>query len=1009
MKNLFTYWKAIIAIFIFVTMAFVTNAQNWTEEKSSLYYVGLDGKVFIEPDYSAAAIYFEDDAISETTFEKFNSKVRTLKSTSEENIKLMNKKGVMLIKDVGSMKLRTVEERQSFLKDYELAEQGAYDVLPAFDDRGVQVFLTKRVSISFKDGYTYDDFAEIFEKYGATHQRTSLNGYFDVFNVEKLENQFSLIQELDDLGVLNWGGPDFKSDIKKFYDPDYQYQWHLHNTGGTSYNGSSLVSDIDIDAPEAWAITTGSTSVTVAVIDDGIDASHEDMPTPLTGYTPANNGDGTPDVSDDGHGQLVAGLIVAQHDNNLVGKGVAPGVSYFSVNIFASGTSNSDVADGITWAVNQGADILSNSWGWSSCSYNDASVTSAFSNAATNGRGGLGCVILVASGNDSYSCVAYPANLSTVFGVGGISGDAERSNFSNYGSDLDICAPSDDNWSGGYPSGDYGYPSTDRMGNLGWTNSSVYYYFGGTSGATPLVSGVAALVLSVDATLTKSEVENILTSTANTSFSDYNSNEYGAGMVNAYDAVVAAGGGSNDTEAPTTPTGLASSNIGSSSFDLSWNASTDNVGVTGYKIYLGGNLHGTSSGTSTTVSGLSQNTTYSVQVSAYDAAGNESGLSTAINVTTTESSISCSSTITSFPYSQSFESGAGDWTQSSNDDFDWTNNSGSTPSTRTGPSSAYDGSYYMYIEATGNLSQEAILNSPCFDLTNETTASFDFAYHMYGRRVASLALELTTDDTNWSTIWSLSGDQGDSWFTESIDLTSYAGSIVKLRFVGTAGTRDRSDIAIDGLSLTTSGGSPGGDNDLVLTIVLDNYPEETSWTLDNDGGTTVASGGTYGSEPDGSTLVININNLDDDCYDFTISDSYGDGICCSYGSGSYTLETSGGTVLASGGNFSYSETTSFCLPTTSFNFATTNSSEILAKTSFKIYPNPVNDILYVEAINFNKEDQLKIYDVSGRLVLTKTLNEVNTNVDISDLSSGVYFIKIADGSSSKNNLKFIKR
>lgn len=95
-----------------------------------------------------------------------------------------------------------------------------------------------------------------------------------------------------------------------------------------------------------------------------------------------------------------------------------------------------------------------------------------------------------------------------------------------------------------------------------------------------------------------------------------------------------------------------------------------------------------------------------------------------------------------------------------------------------------------------------------------------------------------------------------------------------------------------------------------VSITLDNYPEETSWSL-TSGGSTVASGGTYPSQPDGSTISFEYC-LADGCYDFTINDSYGDGICCSYGSGSYLVTSSGGTH-ASGGSFTSSETTNFCL------------------------------------------------------------------------------------------------
>ena len=101
---------------------------------------------------------------------------------------------------------------------------------------------------------------------------------------------------------------------------------------------------------------------------------------------------------------------------------------------------------------------------------------------------------------------------------------------------------------------------------------------------------------------------------------------------------------------------------------------------------------------------------------------------------------------------------------------------------------------------------------------------------------------------------------------------------------------------------------------VTLTINLDNYPEETSWDIRTGGGTVVASGGTYGGQPDGSQVVENICLPADGCYDFTIYDSYGDGICCSYGVGDYTLtDDSDGSTLASGDAFGSSETTNFCV------------------------------------------------------------------------------------------------
>ena len=99
---------------------------------------------------------------------------------------------------------------------------------------------------------------------------------------------------------------------------------------------------------------------------------------------------------------------------------------------------------------------------------------------------------------------------------------------------------------------------------------------------------------------------------------------------------------------------------------------------------------------------------------------------------------------------------------------------------------------------------------------------------------------------------------------------------------------------------------------LTLTITFDTYPGETSWDVTDIGGAVVASGGTYGSESAGSTIMVPVNLPDGD-YTFTIYDSFGDGICCTYGNGSYSLVDNNGTTIASGGDFDGSEATSFCV------------------------------------------------------------------------------------------------
>ncbi|MGB6268986.1 MAG: MAM protein, partial [Olleya sp.] len=92
----------------------------------------------------------------------------------------------------------------------------------------------------------------------------------------------------------------------------------------------------------------------------------------------------------------------------------------------------------------------------------------------------------------------------------------------------------------------------------------------------------------------------------------------------------------------------------------------------------------------------------------------------------------CTSTVSSFPYTEGFESGIGAWTQDTTDDFDWRRDANGTPSNNTGPSAANSGNWYLYTEATSNFNNTSNLLSPCFDLTGATSTQFSFYYHMYG-------------------------------------------------------------------------------------------------------------------------------------------------------------------------------------------------------------------------------------------------------------------------------------
>ena len=194
----------------------------------------------------------------------------------------------------------------------------------------------------------------------------------------------------------------------------------------------------------------------------------------------------------------------------------------------------------------------------------------------------------------------------------------------------------------------------------------------------------------------------------------------------------------------------------------------------------------------------------------------------------------CTSTVSSFPYEENFESGFGLWTQDINgidDDFNWSRTNGSTPTANTGPNAAQDGSFYIFTEADGNTGTTAQLTSPCFDLTSATNPRFTFFFHMFGGSMGDLYVELSTDNglTYPTTVFSQAGQvqtfTNSSFTAISVDLNGYVGQTIRLRIRGVAGAGTTSDMAIDMITVTddpTPTTAPGGVTaDLALWLKSD--------------------------------------------------------------------------------------------------------------------------------------------------------------------------------------------
>ena len=394
-------------------------------------------------------------------------------------------------------------------------------------------------------------------------KKEGLHLWFDVNFSEEVPVTKSLDQMLSDGIILIEPVYKVKSMAVEMNDPDFlTHQWHYHNTGEYGF-----MTGIDIGLLEAWEQYSvfGNEEVIIAIVDSGVDYSHEDLnPNMWINHAEMNGVEGVDDdgngykddihgynflsskgtINPDPHGTHVAGTVAAVNNNGIGVCGVAggrypdvPGVKVMTLQVIDDNYPNGspDILKVYQYAAENGAVILNNSWGYDpplrTMPKADRTAIDYFIEYAgldENGnqigpmKGGLA---IFAAGNESAD-LSYPAAYEKVLSVAAIGPKGKASYYTNYGDWVDVCAPGGDTKVDSRNGGIY---------SIGLNNS--YIHMQGTSMACPHVTGIAGLVLSASGGpgYTCDDLRNAIIGGTDSSIYEYNPDMaglLGVGMVN---------------------------------------------------------------------------------------------------------------------------------------------------------------------------------------------------------------------------------------------------------------------------------------------------------------------------------------------------------------------------------------------------------------------------------------------------------------------------------------------
>ncbi|WP_411250417.1 S8 family peptidase [Priestia filamentosa] len=311
-------------------------------------------------------------------------------------------------------------------------------------------FKENQMIVKFKDGVTQD----IIDQIHTTNQCTMLEQNNDL-GFQLLESKYTTSKMMTLYTAL---------DEVEYVEPNYTVEAFL-TPNDTFY--AYQYGPQKISAPSAWDVTTSNSNIRIAIVDTGVQTNHPDLVNKLLpGYNFVNGNSNVTDVN--GHGTHVAGIASASTNNNLGIAGIAPSARILPIKALADNGSgiSTNIANGIVYATNQGAQVINLSLG---TTQDSVTIRNAIDYAINRGS-----VVVAATGNNGANLLTYPAVYQNVLSVASTDENDQKSSFSNYGTWVDVAAPGS-NILSTYP-------------------NSYYSYLSGTSMACPHVAGLAALL-----------------------------------------------------------------------------------------------------------------------------------------------------------------------------------------------------------------------------------------------------------------------------------------------------------------------------------------------------------------------------------------------------------------------------------------------------------------------------------------------------------------------------------